>query len=159
MTARFSRSRQSHHVINGCLAICDSNGRRATGCLSFSPARVTRKHLSAAGEVLKILEEIILYCFTLEACQAILNVGGVGWLRHLAVVNHRHACIELPLHNLTNGVINRRLQRLLVNGDTVRHGEHELDQLIRSWQAAGVGTGNTMRAPGDPYSLFERFEV
>jgi len=81
-----------------------------------------------------------------EAREAVLDVGGIARLAHLAVAHHVDARRPLPFHDLPHGTVSARLQACLVYRLAFRLAEHHLDEVVRPRQAPGVRGQNAIGA-------------
>src|SRR5262249_12550867 len=86
-----------------------------------------------AGDVLHL---------AVETAQAVLDVGRVGRLAVLAVTHDVEAHVDLAPHYLFSGRDNARVQRVLVGRFAFVPGHHQVVQVGRPGQTAGVGGEN-----------------
>ena len=82
----------------------------------------------------------------LEARQALVDVGDEARLAHLAVVHDVQAELGLLGDDLPHRAPHPGGVRVLIVGSTRRLGLDHLEQVARTWQAAGVGGENTVAA-------------
>src|SRR5262249_20731034 len=85
-----------------------------------------------------------------EAGEPVLDVGGVAWLRHLAVVNEIDAGFDLLRHHLGHRRAHARGERDRIDRHAFFLGEHHADEVGGPWQAAGVGGEEALGAAFHP---------
>src|SRR5262245_22074185 len=66
------------------------------------------------GELLEILE-LVLSRLAAEAAEAMLDVGRIARLRHLAVAYHADSGLLLPRDDIGGGALDRLVERALVD--------------------------------------------
>jgi len=79
-----------------------------------------------------------------EPVQAVLDVGRVARLGHLAVVDDVEAGVQLAGDDGADRLDDLVLQRRPVERDAILAGEHDLDQLLAAREAADVGGQKTL---------------
>src|SRR5262247_2441034 len=119
-------------------AIANRDRRVAGRRLSPRAAGVAEHALLEAREVGKVLIHEGI-AGAAEAREPVLDISGVAWLRHLAVIDKIDAGLDLLRHDL----VHRRAHALGERDRIDRHafllGEHHADEIGRARQAAGVG--------------------
>jgi len=82
-----------------------------------------------------------------EAVQAVLDVGRVARLAHLAVVHDRDADLHLLLDDLADGGADTRAQGSRIDRHAFLLREHHPDQIRRTRKTPGVRGEESLRAP------------
>ena len=85
-----------------------------------------------------------------EAVEAVLHVGRIARLRHLAVVDDIDARLRLFLHDLRDRPAHAHPERLRVDRHAALLGVHHLDEVVGPRQAAGMGGEKTLRCCAAP---------
>ncbi len=127
------------HVAPGGIWVAHGDRPRARRSRSLAPPRVGSDQLGAAREVDQVGEVITLCRLTVESAEAVLDVGRVGRLRHLPIVDDRHAGPDLPADGLEHRRFDPRLQRRGIDRDPVADCPHHLDEVVGPGEAPGVG--------------------
>ena len=130
-----------------------SGSTTSIGPVHAGADRLRRPGLSStssggARKIDQILEVVVLHRFSAESRQTVLHIGGIGGLGHLAVVDDAHPGIDLAADDLSDRRRDTTLERLTVDRDTISNGPHQLDEVIGTRQAAGVGAGDSMVGHG-----------
>ena len=112
------------------------------------PARAARVAEHALGEVRKFDEVLVDegVARTAESAEAVLDVGGVARLRHLAVVDDVHARSGLLLHDFLHRGADARAERSEIDRHALLLRIHRAHQVLRPRQAAGVRGEETFGA-------------
>src|SRR6266849_4139231 len=137
-------------VIPRALGVAHADRRIAPRGL---PARAARVAEHALGEV-RELDQVLIYESVpgaAEAGEAVLDVGGVAGLRHLAVVDDVDARPGLPAHDLLHRGANARAKRLVIDRHALLLGVHHAHEILRPRQAARMGGEKALRAAFHSY--------
>jgi hypothetical protein len=143
------------------LCIAHPDGRIARGGLPARASGIAEDALRELGKVGEILvdERVALAA---EAGEAILDVGRVARLAHLAVVDDVDARGHLLLHDLLDRRRDARVERRHVDRDALLAREHRADEIFRPGQAARVGGQESLGAslhdvfPLDVWRAYDR---
>ena len=117
-----------------------SDGRGAGGGRALGAALVAEHLRLGPGEGLKV-GEFILPRFAAEARQPVLDIGGVGGLGLLAVVDDRDARLDLALDDIGRGLFHRRVEVGLRHRLAALAREDQIEQGFGARQAADMGGG------------------
>ncbi len=134
-----------------------SVSRTVIGPVQAGADRLRRPGLSATRcraprEVVEILEAVALRRLTAEPVEPVLDVGGVRRLRHLAVVDDRHAGRHLTLDDLVDGGLDACGEGVRIDGDAVADRPHHPNEVV------GPGKASRVRAQ-DAIVVHPRFLV
>ena len=121
----------------GGFRIAHGNRRIAGRRLAARAARIAEH---AVAQLRKILEVAVAerVAGAAETVEPVLDVGGVGGLRHLAVVDEVDAGSDLLVDDFGHGLLDARSQRLGLDRYAALLGIHHADEIIGPRQAAGV---------------------
>ena len=133
------RSLQVFHVAQGFGRAAVAHGDRAVAGrrLAARAARVTEHALGELRELGEVLVDEGV-AGAAEAVEAVFDVRGVAWLRHLAVVDEVDAGRHLPAHHLGHCRAYPGRQRAALDGHALLLGVHHAHQVLRPRQAAGM---------------------
>ncbi len=125
-------------VVPRCLCVAHADRRIAPRGLA---ARAPGIAEHALGEV-RELGEVLVYesiSGAAETREAILHVGGVAGLRHLAVVHDVHARPGLLVHDVLDGRADARSECGVIDRHALFLGVHHAYEILRPRQAPGMG--------------------
>ena len=81
-----------------------------------------------------------------EAVEAVLDIGGIADLAHLAVGDHVHPGVDLLAHHVRDGAFHAGVERAPVGERAVLLGEQHLGDIRRPRQAADMRGENALGA-------------
>src|SRR3989475_9562327 len=136
-TTLFRSRFQVVDVVPRALSVAHSDRRIAPRGF---PARAARVAEHAFGEVRKF-DEVLVYegvARAAESVEAVLDVGSVAGLRHLAVADDVDARSGLLVHHVLHRGADARAERLVIDRHALFLGVHHAHEVLRPRQAPGV---------------------
>ena len=119
------------------LRVLHHDGGIARRRLAARAPRVAEHALRKLGKRREVLidERVALAA---EPAQPVLDVRGVAWLAHFAIIDDVDARLGLLFHDFLHGCRNAHFEGDGVHRYTLLLGEHHPDQVVRPRQTAGV---------------------
>ena len=126
------------------LGVGDRDRAGAGRCLAARPAGIAKDALRQPRKLREILIDKGV-ARTAKPAEAVLDIGRIARLRHLAVIDEVDAGMRLFPDDLRNRVADARLERRAVDRHAFLLGEHRADQILGPRQAAGMRRQEPLR--------------